>query len=790
MAVQTSGRPEMVPAQLSRDLGLFEITMVGLAAMIGAGVFVLTGIAAGVAGPALILAFALNGVVTLLTGMVYAELGSAIPGAGGGYLWVRQGLPGASSFMAGWMDWFAHSVAGSLYALGFGAYVGLMFEELGIGYLGLSPDNFSKVAGVAIVLIFVYINFKGASETGAVGNIVTAGQNAIIALFIVSGLWVIFKQPDSFASFTPFAPGGMKGVIQAMGLTWIAFEGYEIIVQTGEEVKDPRRNIPRAIFISLVVVVPTYLLIGIVAIGAVRPETAGVASWQWLGQHAELGLARAGEQFMPLGSILLLLGGLFSTTSALNATTYSSTRVSFAMGRNRHLPAIFAAIHPRTRVPHMALLITGGLIISMVVGAPIADVGAAASIMFLLLFLQVNLASITIRRKYGDKLAHGYMMPFFPWLPIIAICSQLVLAVSMFEFSPLAMYIAVAYIGVGFVIYYTYASKRERAAQATPVLMEERTAPDAEGFSVLVPVANPANVGNLLGVARGLLQSQHGELRLLHVSTVPPQLPLSVGREFVLEARPVIDAAASRAHELGLDPSVLLRVAHRPADAIADTVHETGANYVVIGWRGASGDPRTKIGSNIDRIIQRANTNAIVVRGDVQIPARRILIPVQHPEHGHLMAGLAAQLVEPEGGYIELMHVVRSGLSPQERAERAATVRASISSFDATEQSDDGGAGVSPETRARRKMRFRIRIHEGDDVTRTVLERSRDFDLLIMGATQQGWLRRTVWGDTTSRVARQAECPLMLVNLKAGPLQFNVSQFFEFFWDVADADDD
>jgi len=103
---------------LRRDLSLFDITMIGVGAMIGAGIFVLTGEAAGIAGPALILSFALNGVVTIFTAMVYAELGSAIPEAGGGYLWVKEGLPGANAFLAGWMSWFAHAVAGALYALG------------------------------------------------------------------------------------------------------------------------------------------------------------------------------------------------------------------------------------------------------------------------------------------------------------------------------------------------------------------------------------------------------------------------------------------------------------------------------------------------------------------------------------------------------------------------------------------------------------------------------------------------------------------------------------------------
>jgi len=761
---------------LARDLGLFEVTMVGLAAMIGAGIFVLTGIAAGVAGPALIMAFALNGVVTLLTAMVYAELGSAIPGAGGGYLWVRQGLPGGSSFLAGWMSWFAHAVGGSLYALGFGAYVGMLLETLGIGRFGLSEDIFAKVAGVLIALVFIYVNFRGTSETGAAGNIVTIGQNAIIGLFIVSGLWAVFSEPEiSLGRLKPFAPHGFDGILQAMGLTWIAFEGYEIIVQTGEEVKNPRRNIPKAIFISLAVVVPVYVLIAFTAICAITPEDPSMQTWQWLGEHAELGLARAAEQFMPLGSLLLLIGGLFATTSALNATTYSSTRVSFAMGRDRNLPDIFASVHPRTRIPHMALFLSGGLIIGMVVGAPIEDVAAAADIMFLLLFLEVNLAAITIRRKYGDKLAHGYVMPWFPWLPIVAICTQLLLAVTMFEFSPLAWYIAIGYLGVGAIIYYTYAAKREKEADITPVLIEEKPALDTSGFSVLVPVSNPATVERLLLVAKGLLSTQPGELRLLHVSTVPPQLPLSAGRDFLLEARPIMDQAADRAHAMGLEPSALLRVAHKPADAIIDTVDETGANFVVMGWRGPSSGAHTVIGSNIDHVVRDAHTNVIVVRGDVHLPAQRILVPVQYPRHGHLMASLAAPMSRTEGGYIELMHVVGQHLSPQERAARARELKQSISRFDAPEM------GNAPEIQ---EQHFRIRIVEGEDVVQTIIDRSADFDLLIMGASQQSWLRRRVWGDTTYRVAADAGCPLMLVNLQTGALQFNVSQFFDFFWDV------
>ena len=123
---------------LSRDLGLFDITMIGVGAMIGAGIFVLTGVAAGKAGPALVLAFLLNGIVTSFTAMAYAELGSAFPEAGGGYLWVKEGLGGANGFLSGWMSWFAHAVAGSLYALGFGHFAFVLMDRAGIPSLGIS----------------------------------------------------------------------------------------------------------------------------------------------------------------------------------------------------------------------------------------------------------------------------------------------------------------------------------------------------------------------------------------------------------------------------------------------------------------------------------------------------------------------------------------------------------------------------------------------------------------------------------------------------------------------------
>src|SRR6185503_8016273 len=177
--------------QLVRSLGLLDILMVGIAAMIGGSIFALTGPAIGLAGSAVIAAFIINAIITLFTAMAYAELGSAMPEAGGGYLWVREGLPRPNAFISGWMAWLAHIVAGSLYAVGFASFLDSLLKMLGL--VGTEPllgiFSFEKLMAVACVAAFTYINIKGTSETGKTGNIVTIIQLGTIAALIVAGFW-------------------------------------------------------------------------------------------------------------------------------------------------------------------------------------------------------------------------------------------------------------------------------------------------------------------------------------------------------------------------------------------------------------------------------------------------------------------------------------------------------------------------------------------------------------------------------------------------------------------------
>ncbi len=774
--------------ELTRDLGFWDVTLIGVGAMIGAGIFVLVGSAAGRAGPALLLAFVLNGIVALLTALVYAELGSAMPSAGGSYVFIRQALPGPFSFLAGSMSWFAHSVAGSLYALGFGSF---LVEILRVGGLDLSaagfmaalPHNAPELAfGVAIALVFFFINFRGASETGAAGRFVTMAKVLVIFLFVGGGLLVLLHNPERLAAFKPFAPNGLAGVFLAMGITYVAFEGFEVIVQAGEEVKDPKRTIPKAVVTAMIIVIPTYLLVSIALLGAIDPPPGEPSTWQWLGDVKELGLARAAAQVMPYGNIVILLGGLLSTMSALNATTFSATRVSFAMGRDRFLPGFFSRIHPERRTPHLALAGSGALILFMLVALPLEGVAASASLMFLLLFFMVNASSVFIRWRYGDRMAYGYVTPFFPAVPLLAIAIQAVIASQMLHFSTGVLLTAVGWLAAGGAVYFLYSRRRVRDLEPVPVVVAERTVLETSGKPpVVLPIARPYGVEGLVRTAAGIARSLDRHVLLLHVVTVPEQLPISAGLRLVEEGREEVRGVARMLRDLGVEVELVVRLAHRPATAIIRTIETRRADFCVLGWRGHTRGRNRVLGSNLDAILRQANSNFVVIQ-NVDRPVRRVLFPASNPLQAQVAFAVGYGLSRAmDAEVIDVVTIFPEDTHRDTVEERVLEMAHAVGE----------AAGVELDAWEEPVELDGLTVHFRAEYSNAPVDRiramSQGYDLLVLGAGPGGIGGRHVLGKVTWTLAQSAHCPTVAVKRRTGGLHFQVQSFFEFFRDQAQA---
>src|SRR3990167_8572701 len=523
---------------LVRSLSLLDIVMVGIAAMIGGSIFILVGPAMGEAGPALLIVFVFCGILSFFTALTYAELGSAFPEAGGGYRWVKEGLPRPNAFLSGWTAWFAHMIAGSLYAVSFGSFFGNLLINLGVPseYAGVALE---KIIAVISIIIFTYVNYRGVSITGKVGNGLTFAQLALIIVLITSGLFAMsFTNPTWMTNFQNFIPNGAVGLILGMGIMFIAFEGYEIIVQAGEEVKNPKRNIPKAIFITLGVVTTLYIVFTFAFLGGLNSSIVGKESWQFISDYNELGIAQAANFLLPFGTMLVLVGGLVSTIAALSATTFSSSRVSFAMGRQYNLPYIFSSIHSRYHTPHFAILASGFIMLVMALWLPIEQLALAAAVMFLFLFTQVNWAGINIRRLYGNKLDYGFKIPLFPIMPIVGIFCNIGLAFFLLIYNPLSWAIAIVWILIGFSIYKLYISKKEIEHYA-PLVANEGPSQRQDYRIMIVVEQNTAEKLAKIGLA--LSYDKQGEVSFLNVVTIPIQVSLSSAQSLAEPATKYFD---------------------------------------------------------------------------------------------------------------------------------------------------------------------------------------------------------------------------------------------------------
>ncbi len=606
------------------------------------------------------------------------------------------------------------------------------------------------------------------------GNIITLLKVAIILFFVACGLYTIWENPAFMDKFSDFSPEGLGGVAIAMGLTFIAFEGYEIIVQAGEEVQNPRKTIPKAVFLSLLIVVPIYMLVAFVFIGAVSvPDGVTLPLYQWLGQLGELGLIEAAGQFVPLGKFILLIGALLSTMSALNATTFSSSRVSFAMGRDKNLPDLFGVIHGKRHTPMWAIVFSGVIMIGVLTTLPIHDVAAAADIMFLLLFLQVNVAIITIRKKYGEKLAYGYLIPFFPYVPIMGIATKFLLAIYLFNYSPIAWYYTIGWIAAGLILYRFYASQREREKEVTPVIVEERVLTTENVFRVLVAVANPETAAGLIRQAAKLAKKEDGELLLLHVVVVPAQLPLDAGRDLVKQSRTVIDEAAGYAEQLDIPVSTLVRLAHEPASAIIHTVEEREIDYVILGWRGNTSNPYTQIGDNIDRIGNYANANVVIFQQAGEHQPSSILVPISHASQAPLAVEVASLYLDDapdvHGHRVHFLHVNAS----REDGDRVFRRMKELLEAYRTSQTSHS----FPD-------RIETELVVSKAILQSITSASEHHDLMVLESTRGFWRRRHVFGQMHKAIARLSTCPVVLVKGKEARLQFGIQTFLQFFRDI------
>ncbi len=400
--------------KLKRKLGFWDVFCIAAGAMISSGLFILPGLAFQQAGPAVVLSYAIAGVIVIPALMSQAELVTAMPRSGGSYFFIERSMGALSGTLAGLAEWLALSLKSAFALIGIGAFTQLIWPDIDPA----AVQWIIKAVAIACCVVFAALNIFSVKGVGHTQILMVAFLFGILGAFIAFGL------PESkhihFANFMEKGPGA---VLATAGLVFISFGGLNSVADIAEEVHRPGRNIPAGMFAAMLVVTAIYVATVFVTVGVLDGE-------QLSGNLTPI--SHAAEKFLGEGGLILLsVGAMLAFITTANGGILAASRSPMAMSRDGLLPERLQHVSKRFGTPHLSIILTAGFMIAVIALLDIPDLVKAASTMMLMLFVMVNMAVLIMRKSRIQNYRPIYKAPFYPWLQIAGIIVYLLLIADM-----------------------------------------------------------------------------------------------------------------------------------------------------------------------------------------------------------------------------------------------------------------------------------------------------------------------------------------------------------------------
>jgi len=387
--------------RLEAKLGLYSVFAVSVGAMIGSGIFVLPGLAAKIAGPAVILAYAVAGFIILPAALSKSEMATAMPESGGIYLYIDRAMGPLLGTIAGFGVWFSMIFKSAFALVGLGAYVALFADV---------PD---RPIAFALAVGIIALNISGAKMTTRFQSLLIALVLSVLVLFVGRGVGSV-----DASEFGPFLSHGFKGLLSATGLVFVSFIGVTKVASIAEEIRRPERNIPAGILLSVLLMMIVYPLIAWVMVGTVGAGTLA---------QTVTPMSIAAEQFMSNAGVdVVIVVAIIALISMANAGVLASSRYPLAMARHALAPPVFARIGSRSTPTH-SILLTGSLLLVLISFVPLLELAKLASAFQLIVFSLVNIAVIAFRESNVDWYRPTFRSPFYPWTQLFGVAGALIL---------------------------------------------------------------------------------------------------------------------------------------------------------------------------------------------------------------------------------------------------------------------------------------------------------------------------------------------------------------------------
>jgi APA family basic amino acid/polyamine antiporter len=435
---------------LKKTMGVWGLTALGVGAIIGTGIFVLTGKAAATsAGPGIVISFVIAGTVSALAALCYAELASSVPVSGSAYTYVYATLGEFTAWIVGWGLILEYALGAATVAIGWSGYFAdFLSSTFGLVLpKALTTNPFDggilNLPAALIILLITAILIRGTQESDAVNKTIVAIKLAVVVFFIVIGAGHVNP-----ANWHPFAPFGVGGIINGAGLVFFAYIGFDAVSTSAEEVRNPARDLPRGIIGSLVICTVLYIIVSAILTGIVSYTKLNVPSPVSF-SLISIGLGWAGA--------IVALGAIAGLTTVLLVLLYGQSRVFFAMSRDGLLPPAFSKVHPKFRTPYLSSILIGAVVATVAATSKLDVVADLVNIGTLAAFALVSVGIIVLRRREPD-LKRSFRVPGSPVVPAISALAALAL---IFKGLPLLTIVSYfTWLAIGLCVYFGYSQRR------------------------------------------------------------------------------------------------------------------------------------------------------------------------------------------------------------------------------------------------------------------------------------------------------------------------------------------
>lgn len=451
---------------LRRSLTMWQLTMISIGATLGTGIFVVLGTAAPKAGPAVTISFIIAGLTALFSALSYAELAGSVPVSGSSYSYAYATMGELVAWVCGWCLILEYGVSVAAVAVGWGEYlnefldgtIGITIPESVSAPLG--EGGFINLPALVVVLLAMVFLMRGAKESARINSIMVGVKIVTLLLFI--GIGAMGIKSGNYSNFNPL---GRDGVMAAAGTLFFSYIGFDAASTAGEEAKNPKRDLPRAIMLSLLIVTVLYVLVAFVAVGAMP--------WQdFEGTEAALAQIMTDVTGHSVWGVVLAAGAVVAIASVVFAVLYGQTRILFAMSRDGLVPKAFGKVNARTGVPRANVVIVGLFCGLLAATIPLGKLADATSIGTLFAFGLVNVAVIILRFTRPD-MPRTFKVALFPLTPILGF---LACGWVMWSLDAVTWQVFGGWMAVGLVIYFLYGIRRSRLATAQPTATQSAAA--------------------------------------------------------------------------------------------------------------------------------------------------------------------------------------------------------------------------------------------------------------------------------------------------------------------------